>query len=427
MNKRRGVVEVPTWIVVLACIFFPLMILLIWSVKRRRDAHFRFQADADFSSMIPSVVGSTHASLIEGNRAEILENGRFFESLFEAMRSAERSITLEAFLWKPGKMARQTIDILTERSRAGVAVRVLLDGSGGKIEEKEICELQDAGCTVSSYHRLRIENLGTLNNRDHRKIVVIDGKIGYVGGHCFTDDWMGDARNKKEFRDISVRVEGPIVAELQAAFLENWVEETGDVLLGDAFFPPLEPVGELPMHLVYVSPTGRSSSVELLHYVAIGLAQKSVLIQNPYFVPDPEMIKALTAAVERGVDVRVMLPSSDASDSPIVQHASHHRFGALLEGGVRIFEYQKTLLHQKVMVVDGSWVSVGSCNFDDRSFELNDEVTLGIVDEGIAADFTKIFESDLRECIEASLESWKQRSLKHKATDFLGFLVNEQL
>lgn len=426
-RTKRGVVEVPTWLVVLACILFPFLLLVIWTVKRRRDAHFHYEHEADFDSLIPSVVGATHASLVEGNSVEILENGRFFESLFEAMRAAERSITLEAFLWKPGKVADETLQILTERSRAGVAVRILLDGNGGKIEKQELQLLRDAGCRIDLYHSIHLGNVGVLNNRDHRKIVVVDGRIGFLGGHCFTDDWLGDAKSVKEFRDISVRLEGPIVAELQSAFLENWIEETGDVLLGDAFFPKLSQAGKVKAHLVYVSPSGRSSSVELLHYVAIGGATKSVLIQNPYFVPDPEMIRELVQAVARGVDVRVMLPAAEVTDSPIVQHASHHRFGALLEGGVRIFEYQRTLLHQKVLVVDGVWVSVGSCNFDDRSFELNDEVTLGIADDGIAQRFTEIFEGDLRDCREITADEWEKRTFKHRATDLAAFVVNEQL
>jgi cardiolipin synthase len=377
--------------------------------------------------MLPSVLGATHASLVKGNKIEVLENGAFFEALKEALRGAKKAICFETFLWKPGRLSAELVEILCERARADVAVRILLDGSGGKISKEEKKKLIEADCKVAFFHPPRFSNMGILNNRDHRKIVVVDGSIGFVGGHCIVDDWLGNAEDKKHFRDVSVRAEGPIVGELQSAFLENWCEETGEVLLGERFFPELEKRGDIAAHVVYVSPAGSSSSIEMLHYVAIHVAGKSIHIQNPYFVPDPEMIRALTEAVKRGVEVSVMLPSAEASDSPMVQHASHHRFGEMLKGGVRIFEYKRTLLHMKVMTIDGCWTSVGSTNFDDRSFELNDEVTMGIVDETIARQFQEMFQRDLKHCSEYTLEQWKKRGPLHKLKDFAFFAMNEQL
>jgi DNA-binding transcriptional LysR family regulator len=247
------------------------------------------------------------------------------------------------------------------------------------------------------------------------------------GGHCLTDDWLGNAQDKKHFRDVSARVEGPVVQQLQSAFSENWIEETGDVIAGECYFPKLEPRGDIQAHAVFVSPSGTPSMVKLLHYLVIHSAKKQLLIQNPYFLPDPDGRKALLDAARRGVDVRVMIPAATATDAPIVQHASHHHYGTLLKGGVRIFEYQRTLLHQKLFTVDGCWAAVGSTNFDDRAFEINDEVSFVIYDEGIAQQLEAIFEDDLKDSKEMAFEPWKNRPVLHKLQDFGAFLFNEQL
>jgi cardiolipin synthase len=219
------------------------------------------------------------------------------------------------------------------------------------------------------------------------------------------------------------------VQQLQSAFSENWIEETGAVIGGDEFFPPLDDaeVGDMKAHVVFVSPAGSPSCVRLLHYCAIVGAKERITIQNPYFLPDKEARQALLDAVKRGVDVRVMIPDTDASDSPFVQHASHHHYGTLLKGGVKLFDYKPTLLHQKVMTVDGKWAAVGSTNFDNRSFELNDEVTLVIVDERIARELEETFEKDLEHAEQRDLAAWAKRPWRHKLIDFSAWLVRDQL
>ena len=428
MNKwslsRR--VTVPLYAVAGAALAVAALGVAVWSMKRRRRANIDLDEGAALADLVPSLVGATHASLLDGNEIELLENGRFFDVLLAELKAARQSITLETFLWKPGKLSQRIVDVLVAKAREGVAVRVLVDGAGRKISRSEMHALRDAGCRVGRYHPFNLVSFGLMNNRDHRKIAVVDGQIGFIGGHCIVDTWLGEARENK-VRDISVRVRGPVVGELQSAFLENWLETTGEVLAGDRFFPNLSPCGDVKAHLVYISPAHMASSVEVLHYVAIAAAQKSIRVQNPYFVPDPQAVRALVAAVERGVDVQIMVPSVSASDNAIVQHASHHRFGALLEGGVRIFEYGRSLLHQKVMTIDGVWSSVGSTNFDDRSFELNDEATLGIFEERIAHQLEQIFERDRKHCSEYTLDAWKKRSVRHKLTDAAAFAVNEQL
>ena len=421
-------IAVPVWLVVLNILVILALILIVWSVKRRRRPKFKVEHFGDTPALMQSISGFTQGTVVTGNRVQLVQNGRFFEELFAAIDSAQESVSIETFLSKEGKVTSDLAELLAKKAREGVDVRLMLDGSGGrKFGKKALKMIADAGCTVQKYHPIKLSNLGRINNRTHRKIAVIDGRTGFIGGHCFVDSWLGDAQDKKHFRDISARVEGPVVAQLQAAFLDNWMEECGEAAAGEALFPILEDAGTSPAHVVYVSPTGNPSTIKLLHYAAIHAARTRLLIQNPYFLPDPDARDALVDAVKRGVDVKIMLPAASASDSPIVQHASHHHYGTLLEGGVKIFEYQRTLLHQKVLTVDGKWASIGSSNFDDRSFEINDEVALVVYDEAVAGELERVFESDLRECQQQSLESWKGRALLHKLRDGTAFLFNEQL
>ena len=427
---RSGDVELtmPWWFALLLVLGILLLFLLLWASKHKQDPKADQWKDEDFSIEPRLLTGITHSSVLDGNAIEIVENGAFFDSVCEDFDNAQHTIHFETFLWKGGEASNRLTDTLVKKAREGVLVRMMLDGSGASVEKKQHERLKEAGCCLQTYNAPKqLRGVGRINNRDHRKIVIVDGKIGYVGGHCITDHWLGNASSRKEFRDISLRVKGPVVHQMQSAFLDNWIETSGEVPAGEHVFPVLKSEGELRAHLVYMSPQGRTSSLKLLHYAVISGAKKRIRIQNPYFLPDPDAIELFERAVKRGVDVRVMLPSADASDNAIVQHASHHRFGALMKAGVRIFEYEKTLLHQKVMVIDGEWVSVGSTNFDDRSFELNDEVTLGVADTAFAARFEEIFENDCRSAKEATLEEYRKRTIMHRLIDFSTFLVNEQL
>lgn len=421
-------VAVPVWVLVLLALVIAILFLIVWSVKRRKRPRLALEGDADVHDLVPSIVGLTQGTLVEGNDVRLFQNGAFWDAVFREFEAAQKTINLETFLAKEGQLTRRLTEILSRRAREGVEVRVMLDGSGGKHFGKEgLRQLREAGVKVNKYHPFELRNVGLVNNRDHRKIVVIDGRIGFVGGHCLVDTWMGDAQDKKHFRDISARVEGPVVAQLQSAFSENWIEESGEVPGGEQFFPRIDPAGTMKAHVVWMSPTGSPSSLKLLHYMAIHAAKKRITVQNPYFLPDPDARQALLEAVERGVEVRIMIPATEASDSKIVQHASHHHYGTLLKGGVKLFDYRRTLLHQKVMVIDSCWASVGSTNFDDRSFELNDEVSLVIYDEAIAKELEATFEKDLEHATEVHLEPWKKRPITHKLTDFAAFLFNEQL
>ena len=406
-----------------------LLAITVWSITREPDTHLRVRDVGELRSLMPSLVGLTQSSLEGGNAVQILQNGDgFFPILFRDIAAAKVSVHLESYIWYDGQLTRQLIPLLARKAREGVEVRVLVDASGGKdLRNERRKALEDAGVKVAHFHPLRISNLGRLNNRDHRKLVVLDGRIAYTGGFGFGDEWTGNAEDRKHYRDTSLRIEGPVVHRLQAAFSENWIEETGEIPADAKFFPHLAPAGTTLAHVAYTSPTHSISSVQILYYLAIKAARREIIIQNPYLLPDRAAIEALEEAVGRGVDVKIMVPSDDATDNALVQHASHHHFGTLLRKGVKIWEYDRTLLHQKVIVIDGLWSSVGSTNFDDRSFQLNDEINVGLLDAQIAAQLRAAFAADLRYARQRTFEEWSERSLWHKAVDGVAYLGRSQL
>jgi cardiolipin synthase A/B len=405
------------------------LLILFWSVTREPNVKFQLRDGRDLRAAIPALVGLTQSTLDQGNHVEVLQNGDgFFPPVLRDIAAARESVHVESYIWSESGIARQLAAALAAKARTGVEVRVLVDASGGRdLKGKTQKVLEDAGVKVAHFHPFRISNLGRINNRDHRKLVIVDGRIAYIGGHGISDEWTGRAQDKKHYRDTSLRVTGPVVNRLQGAFAENWIEETGEIPADEKYFPRLTPTGPTPAHVAYTSPSGSISSVQILYYLAIQTARREIIIQNPYLLPDNQAIHALEAAVRRGVSVKIMVPSDTASDNSIVQHASHHHFGTLLKRGVRIWEYDKTLLHQKVMIVDGIWSAVGSTNFDDRSFQLNDEVNIAILDPAIAAQLRAAFTADLAHARERKFPEWENRSLWHKLVDGVAYLGRSQL
>ena len=420
--------NIPLIIVLSVLAVVVLLVLVIWSIRRHHNPKLHVDCDADIRDLVPSLAGLTLGTAVGGNSVELIENGRFFDVLIERIRAAEKTIHFETFLWKEGKLGQRLADALSDQARAGRKVRVLLDATGSKKAGKEaVKQMRDAGVRLEFFHKRSIYTIGVLNDRDHRKMVILDGREAFVGGHCVVDEWLGDAEDGQHYSDVSARLHGPIVHSIQAAFSENWVGETGEVFVGEPSFPKLEPAGDITVHAAYAKPESSAPAVKILHHTVICLAKKRIWIQNPYFIPEIEAIKAFGDAVRRGVDVRVMMPSTSGSDNPMVQHAGHRNFEMLLKLGVRLFEYPHTLLHQKVMTVDGVWSAVGSTNFDDRSFDTNDEITLGILDEGIAGQLDAIFEKYVARCSEIKLEQWQKRGLWHKAKDNMFYMLNEVL
>ncbi|HEX2833560.1 MAG TPA: cardiolipin synthase [Thermoanaerobaculia bacterium] len=422
-------VRMPLVAFVAGILVIAVMTILIWSVKREPDTRLSVRTPGELSMLLPSIAGLTHSAIEPGNTMQVLQNGvMFFPALERDILAARESVHIESFIWYDGKISRRLAQILAMKAKQGVEVRILVDASGGRQLKGEVQELlESSGAKVAHFHPVRFSNLGRLNNRDHRKLMIIDGRIGYIGGYCIADEWTGNARHKKEYRDTGLRITGPVVNRLQGAFAENWIEETGEIPAGDKYFPKIPPSGPTSAHVAYTSPDGSVSSVQILYYLAISAAKREILIQNPYLLPDDEAIAALEEAVKRGVKVRIMVPSDDATDSPLVQHASHHHFGTLLKRGVQIYEYKKTLLHQKLIVVDGVWACVGSTNFDDRSFQLNDEVSIGVLDPAIAGQLRAAFANDVQDAQERTFSEWQQRSWWHKLKDGVAYLGRSQL
>lgn len=367
-------------------------------------------------------------AILPGNRITPLQNGdEIFPAMLDAIRGAQHSITFETYIYWSGSIGEKFAQALEERARAGVKVHVMLDWAGsGKMDSKISDSLTQAGVEVKRYHPLRWYSIARLNNRTHRKLLVIDGRIGFTGGVGIADNWLGHAQDPDHWRDLHFRIEGPVVAEMQAAFLDNWVKATGHVLHGDDYFPLLQPVGDKKMHLFVSSPAGGSASMHLMYLLAIAAAEHSIDIEAAYFIPDKLMSDALIAARHRGVRVRVLLPNKHI-DSETVKISSKHAWGPLLASGVEIHEYEPTMLHCKMLILDGEMVSVGSTNFDLRSFELNDEASLNIYDHEFADQMARVYEQDLAKSTPYTYRMWKNRSWAQKISEVVVAPIRSQL
>jgi len=367
-------------------------------------------------------------ALVPGNRTRALVNGdEIFPEMLEAIRGARKSITFEMYIYWKGAIGEQFTAALEERARSGVKVHVMIDALGSqKIEKTVLGRLRDAGARVELYNPVRWDTIARMNNRTHRKIMVIDGAVGFTGGAGIGDEWSGDAQDAEHWRDTHFRLEGPAVAQMQAAFMENWIEVTGEVLHGPEYFPELRPVGDELAQFVVSSPGGGGESAQLLYLMSIAAAQRSIQLSAAYFVPDDNEVRQLVEARERGVRVQIIVPGP-ATDSAAVRRASRSTWGELLRAGVEIYEYQPTFYHVKVMTVDGLWVTVGSTNFDTRSFSTNDEANLNVYDRAFAAEGERIFERDLGRSRRITLEEWDARPLREKLLEHAAGLLSSQL
>lgn len=392
---------------------------ILWVRVRRR--HIVFPVATDITPR--AIAGLTWSRLVEGNRVRIIQNSDFFSAFVQDVALARHHVHFETFLWADGEVSDLIVDALTEKAREGVEVRVLVDHRGGITTSPSVwATLRRAGVDFRVYHRARIRELGWYNNRDHRKIVVIDGRIGYTFGHGVADMWAG-----KGWRDTAARIEGPVVHDLQSAFLDNWITVTRRALTDEAYFPRIDPCGTTAMSVAYAAPPETISAVQRLYYLAIASARHELILQNPYFIPDRHAVRLCFDAVRRGVRVRLMLPTSATSDFPIVQHASHYYYGSLLQAGATIHEYNESGIHQKVMIVDRRWCTIGSTNFDPRSFNINDEITVAIYDAAVAEELARAFEDDLAFTTEWTLERWNGRTWWHRVRDRASVILKRQM
>jgi cardiolipin synthase len=390
--------------------------------------HMKHQFGVRDLAFLQTMHALTGSPMSEGNRVTILKNGvEIFPAMLAAIRDAKRTINIEFYIYWDGEIGRKFAEALAEKARAGVTVKVILDAVGSAQMSRSLVNFMARnGVDVEWYHPLRWYTLSTLNHRTHRKLLVVDGRIGFSGGVGIADDWLGDADSKNHWRDTMACVEGPVVTQMQSAFMDNWVKSRGELLTGLDYFPPLAAIGPHLTQVLKSSPTEGSSTVKLLYIISIVSAVKSIYISNAYFLPDADTIRALEGAVRRGVDVRVIVPG-EFTDVPIVRQASRWHYELLLRRGIRIFEYQPTMMHAKTMVVDGAWSTIGSSNFDDRSFRLNDEVNINVYNDDIAAQMEAMFHADLARCEEVTLRKWFRRGWLDKTKEKLAGVFRPQL
>lgn len=381
--------------------------------------------DGQFIRVMSSLLGHPLAG---GNHVTSLQNGeQIFAAMLKAIRGARETVTFETFIYWSGDIGDRFADAVSERARAGVKVHVLMDWLGSaKIDTDLVARMESAGVEVVRYHPVRWYTLDRFNNRTHRKILVIDGRIGFTGGVGIGDKWDGHAQDEDHWRDTHYEIEGPAVAQMQAAFMDNWTTTRARVLQGDGYFPALESHGETVAQVIHSSPRGGTESMRLMFLLSIASARKSILIGNAYFVPDDLLVESLVRALGRGVRVDIIVPG-DVIDTQIVRRASRSRWGPLLKAGARIHEFQPTMYHTKLLIVDCVWTSVGSTNFDNRSFRLNDEANMNILEHAFAARETEFFEADLRRSREISFAEWAGRPWTERLMERAAGLLRSQL
>jgi cardiolipin synthase A/B len=416
-------------IVATAAATFALSILKrnLTSPERKLDYQIQELAlnDPTFERCMAHLLGPP---LVDGNRVTTLLNGdEIFPAMLAAIRSAKTTITLETYIYWSGKIGREFADALSERAKAGVRVHVLLDWLGSnKLDSAALAELEEAGVEVERYRPLRWYSLSRMNSRTHRKILVVDGRVGFIGGVGIADQWSGHAQSPEHWRDTHFQLEGPAVAHLQAAFSDNWMKTRADVFNAADYFPDLAHVGESRAQVFKSSPREGGDSARLMFLLSISAARQRILIANSYFVPDTRTIAALVEALQRGVKVEIIVPGPHI-DTKSTQRASRSQWGPLLAAGAKIYEYQPTMYHCKVMVIDDRWTSVGSTNFDNRSFRLNDEANLNVIDHAFADQQARVFEADKQSSRRVTLLGWERRPWREKVIETLAGLLRSQV
>jgi len=390
-----------------------------------RIVHQYGVADPQFQRSMGVLLGP---SLVDGNRVDTLINGKqIFPSMLAAMRAAKKSITFETYIYWSGKVGQDFAATLADRAKNGVHVHLLLDWVGSsKMDSTLLDSMRTAGVEIEKYHPLNWYSLGKLNNRTHRKLLVVDGRVGFTGGVGIADEWDGDAEDPDHWRDTHFRIEGPAVAQMQAAFLDNWVKVTGAVLDGPDYFPAESPAGNDVAQVFKSSRDGGSESMHLMYLLSSVSATRSIDLAMAYFVPDDLSESALVDAMKRGVKLRIILPGP-YTDTEVLRTASHAKWGRLLQAGAEIYEYQPTMFHCKVMVVDGLWSTVGSTNFDNRSFRLNDEANLNVLSAEFAERQTAVFNDDLKRSRRVTYEEWENRPWTEKLMERAEAVLDSQL
>jgi cardiolipin synthase len=394
----------------------------------------RFGLDHEFcvddEEFLTTIAGTTGVPFLDGNRVDILNNGdEFYPPMLDAIEAAEVSITIEAYIYWAGDIGKRFAAALAGKGRSGLPVKILLDSVGSSAIGDEILHILEKGqCQLAWYNPVRPYTLGRFNHRTHRKSLIIDGRLGFTGGAGIADHWMGCAEDDKHWRDIQIRIDGPAVMPLQTGFAHNWLQATGELISGAQFYPaPLEtPAGDDALQTIMSSPETGASTVRTFYYLSIASARRSIHIANPYFVPDQGAVDILVEARKRGVDVLIMVAGIH-NDNWLARQNSIRLYGPLLEAGIQILEYNHTMLHQKTMVVDGTWGTVGTTNFDSRSFAQNEENNVCFYNPDLCRRLEAIFTADLTGCERITLDAWRERGLWPKTKQFLASFLQEQV
>ena len=381
----------------------------------------------DDPAFLESVVGLTGTALAPGNLVTVLENGdAFYPAMLDAVRGARHSVTIEAYIYWHGEIGLEFAEALAERSRSGVAVKILLDAVGSATIGRRILETLEAGhCQLAWFNPIRWYALGGINHRTHRKTLLVDGRVAFTGGAGIADHWKGHAQDPEHWRDTQVRLEGPAVIPLQTGFAQNWLETTGELISGPSFFPEAADAGRVRVQTMLSSPVTGASAARILYFLAIVCARKSIQIANPYFVPDQAAIDILCDARKRGVEVTVIV-SGIRNDNWLARYNSTRLYGALLTRGINLYEYNRTMLHQKTMVVDGQWATIGTTNFDNRSFALNEESNVSFTERSLVEALQGAFEADRKASERITIARWKQRGVWTRAQEVVASVFQEQ-
>jgi cardiolipin synthase len=379
----------------------------------------------EFLNVLESLVD---AKVNRTGRLEVLTNGdHFYPAALDAIRNAKRSVCLEAYVFHKSRIGREYVDAMAERARAGVKVNVVLDAFGSiTAGRKFFAPLTEAGGKVARYNGLKWDRLLGIDNRTHRELLIIDGNIGFIGGAGVADQWFTGAKKSPRWRDTMVRVEGEAVPNLQATFAENWLTSAGEILVGDAYFPDIQCPDPTTALVINSTPTsGGSTRARVLFQLLLASARETISITTPYFLPDKSLMGELCRAVERGVRVRILVPGMK-SDHLLTRSTSRGAYGPLLRAGAEVYEYQPSMIHAKILIVDSLWAVVGSTNFDNRSFGINDEVNLAVREEGLALRLERDLEADLRQSQRVSLRDWQHRPVTERATELIGWVFERQ-
>jgi cardiolipin synthase len=377
-----------------AAIFLSGCAMKLGKQPREEVAPLYSAASPEFRQSAGSLLGP---NFVGGNNVTTLINGdQIFPAMLNAIRSAKRSINFETYIFWDGEIGNEFTQALAERARAGVPVNLILDARGTqKMGMANKRQLQDSGAQIVKYHSVFWLDPRRYNNRTHRKLLIVDGKTAFIGGVGIADLWAGNADSTKHWRDNHYKVTGPVVAQLQGSFMSNWLKTRGKVLHGDAYFPPLENTGSSLAQAIRSG--AKYANLDLMYLLAIASAQKTLRIENAYFLPDDLVRKELVAAAKRGVKIEIVVPGKKI-DQKLVRGASKRHWPELMEAGIKIYEYEPTMVHVKLMIVDDTFASVGSGNFDNRSIRLNDEANLDVLDRQFAAEQIRFFEMDKHHC-----------------------------